>query len=273
MLTGWEMQMRSLQSGPRKALRCADFLAQHAIVIAVVIAALWASTSQAALLFDDVTSSSSILEPTGSTPNTFMGDGYTLATGAADITGLDLFPVNLSGTNYTGLEVNIYVWGTVNTGIVSSVAPAFGNLLGSYTFTSTGTFTSGFSYPFESASPGVTPGVTLGTPLAVSSPIIGLTINYQGTTNGTTYASANGLTSLTSYGAAPTTGSEEFNGYYRNANSETNGNFISTLRSLGQNDQSLAVRIYGDVAVPEPAIMTGLALPAALGLLRRRNNG
>ena len=70
-----------------------------------------------------------------------MGDGYNLAAGTTAITGFDVYPVNVSGVNYTGLKINIFVWGSVNTsGTVNATTPAFGNLLASYSLTSSGAF-------------------------------------------------------------------------------------------------------------------------------------
>ena len=77
-------------------------------------------------------------------------------------------------------------------------------------------------------------------------------MNVQGTTDGTTYNSVNDLSPLITYGPAPVTGSNIFDGYYRNANSETDGNFISSLRSLGLTNQSVAFILYTEAA-PEPA--------------------
>jgi len=200
-----------------------------------------------------------------------MGGGYNLAAGTTAITGFDVYPVNTSGVNYTGIKITIFVWGTVNTsGTVNATTPAFGNLLNTYTLTSAGSFNTGFYFPFENV-PGVTPGISLSTPLNIPSTQIGLSFNYQGTTDGVNYSGANNLTSIISSNA-PTVGSEVFAGYYRNAGSptETDGNFTSSLRSLGGlgNFQSLAVRIY---TVPEP---TSLALAgigaAALLIFRRR---
>lgn len=228
------------------------------------------------LLFDNVSNyrngvSGAGGSSTGSTPNTFMGGAYDLITGADSITGFDLFPVNLSGTNFTGLKIDIFVWGTVNTsGTVNATTPAFSNLLGSYTATTTGTYDSGFYFPFETGDPGATPGFTLGSALTISSTQIGMTFNYQGTTDGVTYNSINSLTSLVTYGTAASVGSNVFDGYYRNANSETDGNFTSSLRSFGQTNQSVGVRVFG-TAVPEPATMAVLGL-GALALIRRRRN-
>jgi hypothetical protein len=228
----------------------------------------------AAVVFDNISAYQSATvganaTSTSSTPNTFMGDAYTLTPGTTTITGFDLYPVNLTGTTYTGLKLNIYVWGGVNTGTVSAGAPAFSNLLATYSVTSSGSFTSGFFYSFESLNPGVDPGISLATPLSIPTNTVGITINVQGTTNGVTYANANNLSSVITYGVPATTGSLVFNGYYRNGNSEVNGNFTSAVRSLGFTSQGVALRIYS--AVPETGtwLMMGLGL-AALALRRRR---
>jgi hypothetical protein len=237
---------------------------------------LTTTIARADLVFDNMTvfqsgNTNAHVASTGSVPNTFMGDAYTLATGTTAITGFDIYPVNLSGTSYNALKMNIYVWGSVNTGTVGAATPAFGNLLGSYTLTSTGTFTTGYYFPFEGSPVGSAPGITLGTPISLSSTTIGITFNYQGSTDGgTTYNSLNSLTSLISYGVAPTVGTEVFNGYYRNANSEVNGNFTSSLRSLGYTYQSLGLRVYG--VIPEPSSLALASLGAvALMAFRRRH--
>jgi hypothetical protein len=251
-------------------------LHRQLIAAAAIALSAFATAGHAALVFDNfpaVPVSGTNIGSTGSTPNTFMGSGFTLAAGTSQITGFDLFPVNLSGTTFNALLLNIYVWGTVNTsGTVNAATPAFSNLLGSYSFTTTGSYATGFYYSFVSATPGVTPGVALTTPLAVSGPNVGITLNYQGSTDGgASWLSANSLTSMISYGAAPSVGANLFNGYYRNANSETNGNFTSTLRSLGLTNQSVAVRIYGDVSpVPEPGTYALMAMGLAALLVVRR---
>jgi len=231
--------------------------------------------ARADLVFDNMTTyesgnTNAHIAATGSTPNTFMGGAYTLASGKTAITGFDVFPANLSGSNYTGLRMNIFVWGSVNTsGTVNGTTPAFGNLLASYTFTSSGSFNTGFFFPFEGSPVGSGPGVTLGTPLAISSTTIGITFNFQGTYDGVNYFSTNSLTSIIGYGVPPTVGSQVFNGYYRNAAGESDGNFTSSLRSLGFQNQSLALRVFGVVPEPSSAALTGLGA-AVLFLFRRR---
>jgi hypothetical protein len=118
----------------------------------------------------------------------------------------------------------------------------------------------------------------LASPLAISSTTIGLTFNYQGSTDGgATYNNVNNLTSDIAANNLPTVGSTVLGGatggYYRNANSEVNGNFTSTLRVLGGlTSQAEAVRIYGNVtAVPEPTTIALFGGGAVLLFLRRRN--
>jgi hypothetical protein len=241
---------------------------------------VFATSSQAVVVFDNISAFEAAAPGAGGTgtsssPNTFMGDAYTLAAGTTQITGIDLLPF-YAGTStviYNGLKVNFYIWGTVNTGTVSAATPAFSNLLGSYSVTYTGSFQSGFYYSLESASPGVTPGISLTTPLTVTGPSVGITVNTQGSTDGgLTFATVQNLTSVITYGVPATVGANVFNGYYRNSAGETNGNFTTAVKSLGLTNQSVAVRLYGTVsAVPEPATyaMMGLGV-AALLMVRRR---
>ena len=258
-------------------------IARALLATAAVATVVGSSTSaSASVLFDNMTSAEAgvtgtHLSSTSSTPNTFMGDAYGLVAGSYDITGFDIYPVNATTTAYNALKINIYVWGSVNlTGTVSATTPAFSNLLAQYTLTSTGTFTNGFYYAFEGSPIGVNPGITLATPLAIPSNIIGVTFNYQGSTNGgTSYSSANNLTSLVEYGNAPDVGTDPLlgsgtGGYYRNANSETNGNFTSAYRAFSGTYLNLGLRVYGD-AVPTPA-SSGLLVIAGLVAGRRRRS-
>lgn len=204
--------------------------------LAAVLALASSLTTKAACVFDNMSNvlntNLSAVTGTGSTPNFFMGDGYLLLPGVTNITGFDLFPGNLTGTNFTGIEINIYVWQNVNlSGTVNATTPAFSNLLAAYTATSSGAFNTGFFYIFEGSPAGVNPGFTLGTPLAISGTNIGITFNYQGTYDGVNYFNSNLLYEIIAYGAPPTVGGQNFNGYYRNASGETNGNLFPAFEA------------------------------------------
>jgi MYXO-CTERM domain-containing protein len=250
-------------------------------VVLIAVGGIAPGIANAGVVFDNISSyeagSQNIgVSATSSLPNTFMGMGVNLAPGTTDITGFDIFPVNVSGTNFNALKITIYIWDTVNTsGTVNATTPAFSNLLGTYTATSTGTFTTGFFYNFEGSPVGVNPGLTI-TPLALADTQIGISFNYQGSTDGgLTYNSVNSLTSLIMTGGNAATnpvtvGSAVFSGYYRNAGTptETDGNFTSSLRTLGGLfNESLGVRIYSSVPAPGGLAILGLGL---LGGARRR---
>ncbi len=172
-------------------------------IAASVLILFTAATSHAGdiVVFDNLSNSRSFTS-TSSVPNTFMGNGYKLSAGTTNISGFELNPVNLSGTSFTSLQTTIFVWGTVNTtGTVDAATPAFNNLLGTYVLTQSGAYTSGYYFPTT---------ISLSTPLSITSPTIGLSFNYQGSTDGVHYSSVDKLTSLISYGTAPTAGSQLF---------------------------------------------------------------
>ena len=220
------------------------------------------------MVFDNVNNGES-LTGTGSTPDTFIGDGYNLAPGTVDLTSFVLYPVNFTtSTTFTNIQETVYVYGAVNnTGTVSATTPAFSNLLGSFTATIAGSFGINSYFPTT-----LTPTVPLVLPVGTTQ--IGLSFSDQGSTDGgVTYALTQGLTTIISDTTTPLVGSDVFNGYYRNVNSETNGNFTAGIRSLGLTNQSAAVVINGDiVAVPEPASTAVLAIGGA-GILVRRRRG
>ena len=236
--------------------------------VATVIGAFALITSKAGVVYDNISNeqqgvTGAYVTATTTTPNTFMGGAYLLAPGTTEITGLDMFPVDLAGS-YTGLKLTVDVWAVVNLGTVSAAAPAFGDELGSYTFNETGTYASGHFYGFVGTPNGTNPCFVLPAPLAIPSILMALTFSYQATTDGTNYQTVNNLDSLISFGLRPSVGRNPFTGFYQNFASETNGNFVSPQTMLGPANENLTVRIFGDSnPVPEP---TTLALTGAGGL-------
>jgi hypothetical protein len=199
-------------------------------------------------------------------PDSFIGSAIGLAPGTQYITGFDLFPTNVTNelatpTNvtFTAIKLNIYVWGTVNSGTTSASNPAFGDLLTptplSLTIGINPNLPPGYYVPLE-GDHASSPGIILNTPLQLPSNTssIGLTVEVQGTTQNLssgnlTFSDYNGLNNYVVGGTAepaPLVGYDPEDGWYRNANGETNGNFTSTLRSEpGYVNTAIATDVYG----------------------------
>ena len=223
--------------------------------MAVTVGFAFTSFGQGVVVFDNVTTTENAgwgdSAYLSSNPNTFMGDGYQLTPGTTNITGFDFYPVNGTATDFVGMNVVVYIWGSVNQGTVNAGTPAFGNLLGTYTLTVPPGLippSGGFFVPVEGFPVGSAPGIALPAPLAISGTNIGITINYQGSTDGITYSSYNDLVPLVTYSNAPTVGGQDFNGFYYNVSSENNGNFIEGRGSFGYTFQSVGLRVYGNVS-------------------------
>jgi hypothetical protein len=185
----------------------------------------------------------------GVTPanDTFIGGAFTLSPKATDITGFDLVGDNMTSTNFTDVEVFVYVWGTVNTGTVDTSHPAFSNLLNEYGY-DLGPAAANSVIDLQYL-PGAIPDLPVSPALQLSgSTTIGLTVNYMGSTDNVNYASVTGLTSYLSESLPPSPGSNPLPGFYRNNATETDGNFVSALRNVGNTPYlNLTATIYGDI--------------------------
>lgn len=232
----------------------------------------YASFGQGALVFDNWSNFENY-NPlayaawTPDTPNSFMGDGYQLTPGTTNITGFDFIPMNGTSNNLLGVKINVYIWGSINQGAVGPSTPAFGNLLGLYTATLSQSIPSSNYFAFESFPPGSAPYITLNPPLAIPGTNVGITINYEGTVDGTTYSNMDDLTSLVTYGLPDSVGGADFNGFYINNNSEMNGNFIEGYTQFigGYPFQTVGLRIYGNI---QTGNQVPLANPQSVNVLK-----
>jgi hypothetical protein len=209
--------------------------------------------------------------------DTFIGGGYILPAGTADIYGFDPFPINGTSQTLSVVAITMYVWGSVNTtGTVNPSTPAFSNLLGTVTdfidYSSVGGLPPGF---FGTPGGATANGngdpygaFVLSKPIVLPNTTVGVTFNNQGSVDGgATFNSLQGLTSLIPYNVGPTVGTAIFNGFYRNGynsgsgaigSAETDGNFRSPLNTFNTssgplpNESGPMMRLYGDVGAITP---------------------
>jgi hypothetical protein len=208
---------------------------------------------------------------TGSTPRTYMGDGWTNNTIPAGstsvrITALTMYMVSATTQAYTDVVARIQFWNTYNQAATPVFTNASGPLitvdLGPLNLTAN-TFT---AIPVTLATPLVLPGGP-GTNW-------GWAQNFQGNT-GAGLADTTNLTSLITahsnglYSTGQiTTGTAPAFGYYRNASARVDFNFDSTdARTLaGLNAQGIGIVIFGTAqggatATPTPPGPTATPTP------------
>jgi hypothetical protein len=200
-------------------------------------------------VFDSFTGAT--LNYTNSTPRSIMGAGITLGDNAPasniTITSGKAYVFATAAANYTAIRLTITFWGTVS-GAVTGTTPAFSNSLGSQSID---------CGPLNASARGYVYSFVLPTPVTLPARTCGVTIAWQGD-SGSGLAPTENLTSIIRYGTAPiavgssAVGTAGTGGYYRNASSEADGNFLgSSFRTLsGQTNQSLALILYTSPAPP-----------------------
>ena len=237
---------------------------------------LSAGVSHAVVIFDGI--SDVTVNNVASPPNSFMGEAVNLdAAGfSAALNSISSFDVglgNVTGTAITARPVRLNMWLYQTYTPSSTATPVFSNQIGT-----PGSPSFVFDFPSITLNTGslILTTLTLGTPVVLtptSGTTIGIALNWQ-VDNGAGFVSLNGLTTPVHANVAPTVGSNATGaaptfGYYRNAASESDGNFLGTsARNIG-NDSNLLLRINAPNPVPEPAA-TALGVVFGLTLLNRR---
>ena len=221
-------------------------------------------TPAGAMVLLDTYTNATAFSITSSVPHTYMGDGFmnTVLPGGTtyfSIRSYDFFMASIAATAYTDIHARMQFWSTyVQT---ATAVNQFSNPAGFFDV-DLGAFTTAASSFYQ-----VT--ITVLTPFPFfaggASTQWGYVQNFQGNVGAGLVDDTN-LTSIISscatcagvYASGQiTTGTAPNYGYYRNASSETNFNFLGTSsRTLGLVTQGIAVIIRGDPhsgATPTPA--------------------
>lgn len=243
------------------------------------------SRLSATTILDTVTNASNFTF-TGSTPRTYMGDGFTNTSLNANsriaVTDISVFLVSATAQTYTDVLARIQFYNSYDPNALS----VFSNPAGPLLTIDLGmqTFAANTIYQFN---------ITLPTPTSITlmGNNFGFAQNFQGSTViGVAPADTTNLTSLITYNTGATgfaagqitTGGAPNYGYYRNASGRTDFNFIGNSgttdqRSLGFANQGIGIIINGTITqVPEPstyAMMAGgVAMLGAMMRFRRRSS-
>ena len=236
----------------------------------------FATIGEQALVVDpallDTRTGATALNSTGSTPRTYMGDGWTNntlpgGTGSIQITGFTLYMVHAAtvATAYDNITARVQLWNTYT----AASSPVFGGAAGPVVTVNLGAATLAASTIYT-----IGPIDLTATPITLTGGAgtnWGYAQNFQACVGAScTPADNTNLTSLiTSYSTgtwpagAITSGTSPAFGYYRNAAGLTNFNFNSTdLRTLaGLNNQGVAIILNG-VAIPSGATATNTTTPS-----------
>jgi len=234
-----------------------------AVVVPAVLALAASSASAAFLGYDGITGAA--LGFTGSTPRTYMGQGFEVADPgtAPQITSMRVVLVTAAAVNYANTAIRVQFWDNYNSG----ASPVFSNAIGGPQVFTTGplsnTGATAYTFTLNFASPIPLTGLTGH----------GVTVNWQSDAQGlgTFVDDTNLTTGLRTTGSANIPVGVNLNpgsGYYRNASGQTDFNFQSSdSRSLsGVTNGGL---LFDLTLVPEPCTVI-LTIVGGLIVSRRR---
>lgn len=184
---------------------------------------------------------------------------------------------NIAAGSYTSTRIRVQFWGGYDP-TATGATPVFSNPL----TTSAGAaaplvFTTGVFNPTAPTNTNFTLTINGAITLPAGANL-GVTVNWQGSTDGINFTDDDNLTTAlrnpaTSSAIAVGTNLTPDSGYYRNAGSETDFNFLaSSARNLGAGPGGL---VFSLTPVPEPAtcLLAGSLALGGLGYARRRRTG
>ena len=196
-------------------------------------------------VYDSFTTATGLTTTTG-VPRSVMGGGFSAA-GAGpqvDISKITVYMAATTAVAYSNIRVNIQLWDTA----AAASTPVFGSAAGSLIVADLGAVST-TANTFNAVD------VTLSPPVRLNSLASkGIAVSYQGD-SGSGLATTDALTSLMTYGAPVSVGTNSFNGgngFLRNASLRTDYNFLpSDLRTFsGITDVGFGVILYGNASVP-----------------------
>jgi PEP-CTERM motif len=211
-----------------------------------------------------------VLNFSGTTPRTFIGQAFDIADpgGPPEIISIDLVMFATTAINYQNTQIRLQFWNSYN----DSANPVFSNPVSGLQLFTTGPIAASgitaFEFNFKFAPPIPLTGLTGH----------GLTVNWQSDPAGTgTFADDDNITAaLRASGSAdinPGVNDNPSSGYYRNASGETDFNFQSPDARIlqGATNGGLVFALTVD-AVPEPgtATLVGLGIVGLLAIICRR---
>ncbi len=255
---------------------------RRSIAICGILAVSAVSQLGATTLLDTSTNATNFTF-TGSTPRTYMGDGFTNSSLTPQsqfvVTDISVFLVSATAQAYTDVLARIQFYNSYDPNAASVFSSPAGPLL--TIDLGAQTFSANTIYQFN---------ITLSSTqsFTLSGNNLGFVQNFQGGIGGVAPSDTTNLTSLITYNTTTsgyaagqvTTGASPTFGYYRNASGRTDFNFANTdsrsLATAGANYQAIGIIVNGTLiaGVPEPstwAMMAtgGVSLLAMLRIRRR----